>query len=197
MEPIKDFVSEANDEVKFTNDTIDLFRRPYQALFVYNNVKQGMNEHCMIEKNILRYCGNGFTVAGDFVMYTKKLGKYSWPIALNVNPEEPEKYEGEPAKIKGEVYLVKTETIIVLDEEYQNGLHSDRVLLPVVIPYRVVGNNDHTMKENIIHAYMYVGMPDHFEDQVKGPTFETSAFYISKNTEGLKYYNFTKKEMSE
>jgi len=185
----------ADDEVQFTPDLWNMERRQLQLLFVYDEMMKGHHEHDLIREHSVGVA-TAYTEE-RFILWKKNLGKLSYPIPL------AKKYLSVPsAKIKGELYGVLPPQFKELDKHKLNGVHFIRVRVNVSVPYRrIVKTREQQgtvmLDEEVqrIRAWMYIGVPSFWDDQIDSGYLFSPVQSYSPNREWLdKYYYFSQKE---
>lgn len=98
------------------------------------------------------------------------------------------------APIRGQVFEIPTEVLITLDKLKQNGTMYRRIQMPIAVP---AVRHFKTMKDNItkveqapekiynIHAWMYIGDNDYWNERVDGGfTFSPARIVLPRRTKG-------------
>jgi hypothetical protein len=170
----------------WTPDKIQLERREYQPLFVYDNMVKGESEHNLIEGCYLATNGHGESHTPN--IYTKD--KYElWMSNANKYPvafksEAPgatmatfQKVGQGPvksARIKGRLYKVRSDIMFVLDRHKKNGVEFLREKVDVLVPYRLFNgtvSGFNRLSDEYVEdgkAWMYFGKSEFFEPLLDG-----------------------------
>lgn len=167
---------------EFTPDMVDLERKPWHFLFVYDDMKETMKGHVRLAgAKMVPY--TVFT-QNPCVVFEHDLGRMSHPIAFQTTL----KYQNPPPfiNLKGELYKVPYGTFLSLDIYYQNGVSFDRLKTTAVIPLSHLFFKDRVHAENIfgaenVHAaymakkavyrvpcFMYFGREDYWDPLIYG-----------------------------
>lgn len=149
----KDICDEARTQSSKTWDAPFLYRKKNHLVLLYGQQRLGFPEHEEIKFNV-QYVGQAVTHSQNFVMYNKRQGDASYPVALR------ELFSAERGAIRGDLFLVKTPVMFDLDDIYANGVHYTRVKVPVVQPFQFE-RTDKIISEWKFHtdrqAWMYIG----------------------------------------
>ena len=185
-----------DSDVNFTPDLWKLQTRPKHLLFVYNEMQTNQRKHGMIGMERL---GAAITEADNYVMWKKKLGRETFPFALEINSEQKfgnSSFLGKPAKIVGELYEVAPSMIKSIDSYLLNGVTFDRKRVALQVPFRYRDDPPSTQRVQRIKAWMYVGPDEFWLDQLDTGAVYTQVKLYSANSysETLdKYYFFNEK----
>lgn len=101
------------------------------------------------------------------------------------------------AKIKGELWKVKASHLIELDIHMQNGVLFKRQRVPIEVPLKCLHNG--TVDRNIYdqEAFMYIGLPKVWEDQIDGGYLFKPMTIFSSPSLSRRYYSYTNLEENE
>lgn len=143
--PDAQWIAEASQLYPNTPDLWWLGKRHLQLIFVYGTQMRGHPQHELIDQHSV-YAATTYT-DGKFSLWKKKLGKESFPIAIEGSTPLPDGHLAagwKPptwalpprARIQGELYAIDTQQLIALDKHYQNTLEFQRKRVPLVIPYK-------------------------------------------------------------
>lgn len=118
-----------------TPDYYDLAHRRELHVFVADEMMHGHRAQ-MPEEFARRYSG-AYSVDG-FLMFQKKLGKYTFPVVMRKDPQFTcgAMQRAAVAPLRGELWIIKPEFIVALDNYRENGQTFHRHLIDVSIPYR-------------------------------------------------------------
>lgn len=211
---LQEMVCHAAQCNKFTPDILQLEKSEYQRVFIYNEMKHGHRANGFLAETIAERDATCYTDA-YFVMHKKRLGKASQAVATDGDIWPPVNgTSAERARIQGELYIVPSSHIPVIDTYHQNTLEFVRRRVRILRPWRHVvrakdgfplnGQMLDTFKaRGIVHsmrgcatmdAWMYVGNPNYWGEQVSW-NFQTVSQFTSPNEKWLNnYYAFTPKE---
>lgn len=187
----------------YTPDIAKLEQFHVLRLFVYGDEMYQRQHHDLIREYSVPL-GTAFTEP-KFHMWKKKLGKETFPIPLEA------KANGEPiwsrhhmpeGSIKGELYAIRPYRILDLDKHRENGVQFIRVRQCLYIPYRTViwtkqnGIITTSIDVKKIWAWMYLGVPDYWKDQLDGGYLFDPVKWYKPNTGWMpEYYYFSQKEI--
>ncbi len=199
---------------RFTPDIATLEQAASQRVFVYNEMKHGHRSQAFLPEDLVTRDATCYT-DNYFVLHKKQLGQASLAVATDGDMwPMPCGAIADRARIQGELYVVPSPHMTILDTYHQNTLEFERRRIRVVRPYRsIVRAKDgfplggeilesfkargivHSMRHcATMDAWMYVGRPDYWEQQLAS-LFTTVSQFTSPNEGWLKpYYAFTKKE---
>jgi len=150
-----------------------------------------------------QFIGNAFTLGENWVLWKKKLGVGTFPIALRIPFEMTQ-----TGRIKGELFKVNSSRILELDEYKSNGVEFRRKRVEVLIPYRHIKrivNRDHNYEQVItdhvakLEAWMYIGRYKYWQDFLDaGYHFKPCKIYEpGRLILPGKYYSFTDLEYDD
>ena len=180
--PSKEWVQERLVPLDSTPDLCELEEKPTHLLFVYDAKMSGFNPNAFGEG--AERLWNGFTV-DNFTLMNQRLGKASAPVALSGDKYksivQTPTYAGfkvhrgvVPAKpIKGEVWEIPHKMFISLDKEMDNTLYYERRYVKIAVPYRYLKQSKERgnyLTERVVEkvkAFMYVGIPDYWDNLVE------------------------------
>lgn len=158
--PDAQWIAEASQLYPNTPDLWWLSRRHFQLLFVYGTQMRGHPQHELV-MNYGAYAATTYT-DGKFSLWKKRLGKESFPIALEDSTPLPDGHLAagwKPptwslpprARVQGELYALETPQMYALDKHYENTLEFKRKRVPLIIPYhklyRIPYENSDTQKQ--------------------------------------------------
>jgi hypothetical protein len=195
----EDDLEKARSYAEFTPDIALLESRMSQFLFVNDHWQSGHWGHHMIRDYSVPL-GTCFT-QDYFVMYKHKMGPESWAVPLEDSP-----YDSPRAPIRGELHaIVPPVRFAELDTDRRNGVIFYRKRVTLVMPYQVEawfkegGMKRSEMRYQNIRAWMYVGVPEYWEQRVDKDFFLFNPVQIfePKNPDLHPYYNFTKLEYQD
>lgn len=206
--------------MKYTPDMWLLDKCPKWNVFVYSNEQTGHPQHKLLEGAERR--GIAYT-ATNFAVWRKNLGKESFAVALD-NSWAPPKDQGwdKPKlatlnRLRGEVFTVPKHIILsVLDKNKQNTVQFIRRRVSLIVRYKLTIDDTppsfekrtQTPKyipqglsgpyESIVTAWMYVGNPAYWNDQitVKDDIFSPAHLLKPREDRPL-YYAFDKVSYEE
>lgn len=171
--PDVQWFAEIDNQHHYTPDVNMLEQRQYQHLFLYGEDRPDLgNNMAKMEPFIADSPAIGFT-RDHFSMYEKKLGKESFPIALQAKFG----YDAHTC-IKGYLVSVEKSVLYNLDNYRRNGDLFQRIRTKVLVPYTRIrwikdGGNEarggvqppeRAVKK--ISAWMYVGVPEYWNDHI-------------------------------
>ena len=152
----------------FTPDFLWLERHEWRILFVYDEMMHGRKLYDLIKDESINL-GKAFTDDDNFVLWKKKLGEETFPIAVQGCPL------GKQRRIKGEIHAIRPHLFWnVLDKRMLNGIEFRRERVKVLVPYHYISdeNKGQTIDHNeFIHrlsTFMYVGNRTYWEPQFDG-----------------------------
>jgi hypothetical protein len=200
------------EQEDYTPDSIWLETHQWVFLFLYDELQRSRSKYDMIkEDSVFMY--TAFTEERDYVLWKKRLGEESFPIALRGADKlftgsgitsrpiwkMPSGDIG-PAtlgRVKGEIHAIRPDRFWkALDKHYLNGVEFQRERVSVLIPYSVGG--ERFLKKR--RAHMYVGIKDYWSKQLDGGLlFKTVNIYAPKTkwvdgTEMGMYYQYGRLE---
>lgn len=212
QKPDAEFFSGAIAKSQFTPDIATLSRREFQLIFVYGTQMRGHPEHELVIAHGA-YLATAYT-GQRYTLWKKRLGEASFPIALTgVGWSRPDWARPTPSFVQGELYAIPTAQLIELDKHYQNTLEFERKRMLMTIPYRKLYRvcspdtqaaidkyfgiesavvTTQTSVE-IVKAWMYIGKPDHWDDQL-GHFFNPVDRYHPRLAWLGDYFAFTQRE---
>ena len=169
-----DLLANSRDGRLFTPDLWKLEQHEWQLLFVTDNLMQRHAKHELIQPFLYegRPLSSGFTAECFWGFWKKKLGKESFPVPL-VNPNMRNTWYNKIGRIKGELVAIRPYMFIDLDKYYQNRLEFNRFRTNIIVPFRkrITRNNITIVSDEFtqtIRAWMYVGIPEFWDDQLDG-----------------------------
>lgn len=212
--PDAQWIAEASQVYPNTPDLTWLSRRPFHLLFVYGSQMRGHPQHELVIEHGA-YSATAYT-DGKFSMWKKRLGKASFPIALEGSGwRRPDWDVPKHARVQGELYALKWEQLLELDKHFQNTLEFERKRIPLLIPYHKLysipgtplqlqieeslgmphKNSVVTTEKQVenVRAWVYIGKPEFWDDQLEHyfapvDVFRSRVGWIND------YYAFTKEE---
>ena len=150
------------DNRDLTPDRLWLERHEWRLLFVYCDIMHNRRLYHMIAEDSINL-GGAFTETEDWVMYKKKLGEETFPIALKSDL-------GIQRRIKGEIHAVRPHLFWnLLDKRFLNGAEFRRERVKLWVPYHIQHSGvtiDHNEFIQRLSAFMYVGVPEYWEPQL-------------------------------
>jgi hypothetical protein len=175
-----------------TPDLNQLTQKPYQRVFVCDEMMKPFHRHCHLKEIIAPELKDH----GPVYAYTRQVfGVAHYVPAKSIIPIR-RKFANIPlARIKGELYAVESEKIPLLDNLKQNGLQFQRERVRLLLPYRhyrEYWGKERDMYERVlqvsplkedcsISAWMYIGLPEFFEQLMLEHTEERDgAMYFTK-----------------
>jgi len=178
-----------------------LAEHQYQLLFVYDDM---MHNRRKMNKSTDWFRLSGAFTRNQHLLYKKKLGTETFPIPLPAPHEKG-------AHIKGELWAVRPDEFLWLDKQKENGLLFERKRVHVNVPYRkVVWTKDTIFKDDgtwetgtvlkeeqnkIIVCWMYVGIPQYWNDQLDaGFLFGEVSKYSPNKPDRPDYYYFSERD---
>lgn len=193
-------LEEASSYAEFTPDIARLESKMSQLLFVCDHWQSRHYGHDMIREYSVPL-QTAFT-RDYFVMYKRKLGAESWAVPLIDSP-----IVGAPrAPIRGELHAITPSVRFAeLDTDRRNGVMFYRDRVTLVMPYQVEawfkegGMMRSETRYQHIQAWMYIGVPDHWNRVVDEDffLFDPVRTFEPKNPDLETYYNFTKLEYQD
>lgn len=208
--PPQSWFDTVKNTVSFTPDWRSLSEREFLVMFFYNELMCNNTEYERFLKNYSVFLSNGFSVE-PFTMFKKKLGKFSFPIALR------KRFTTEPyLPVKGEIFFVETNHIPKIDQYMMNGTQFRRELITIRVPItQKVRFKDKSLaekalgiplessyvifkREKFIKAWTYVGKPSLWLSLIEGG-YELGSvrFYSEKSILDRKYFYFSSKLETE
>lgn len=192
--PSAEWLEAANDKTLYTPDVWEIERHPTQLIFVYDEMMKLHHKHKMVAEHSVTI-GAALTI-DKFTLWKKRLGKESYPIPLDG------RWSGVPRlRIKGELYAVQSNQVKELDKYKVNGIYFLRQRVELAFPYTyIVWTNGDGVRavgdcERKIEAWMYVGVPDFWADQLDGGyMFNPVKTYTPHKEWEDKYYYFSRQE---
>lgn len=179
-----------------TPDRLWLERHDWRLLFVYCEMMHSRRMYHMLQEDSINLC-KAFTETDDWVMYKKKLGEETFPIAFKSDL-------GKPLRIKGEIHAVRPHLFWnLLDKRFLNGTEFRRERVKLWVPYHIKHQGvtiDHNEFIQRISAFMYVGVPEYWNTQIDGgySFAPVSAFKSNKEwVDGKRissYYHYSRLE---
>lgn len=215
-QPDAEWIASASQVHPLTPDLVWLTRRHFQLLFVYGTQMRGHPQHELVMEHGA-YAATTYT-DGKFSLWKKRLGKESFPIALeNSGWRRPDWNVPPFGRVQGELYAISTEQLIALDKHYQNTLEFQRKRVPLVLPYRKLFKIPGTeiqrhIEESLgiepkssvvttqpgvqlVKAHMYIGRSDYWDNQLEY-MFSSAPLHQPRLGWLGDYYVFTKEEYS-
>lgn len=178
----------------FTWDMAKLEQYARQPVFVYGTMKRRHRAHDLID-DWSDFRGTAFTANENWIMWKKKLGIGTFPIAMRIDHTMIPQ-----ARIKGELYLIDSFRIKDLDEVMLNGVEFRRKPVQVLVPFsRTVYVHGDPVKVDCvtkIPAWMYVGRYKYWQDFLDAGYHFRPCTRYSPNGFVLQgqYYDFTELE---
>ena len=152
------------DKVDFTPDRLWLERHEWRLLFVYDEMMHSRRLYHLIGEESINL-GKAFTADEGWVMWKKKLGEETFPIAMQSSL-------GQQRRVKGEIHAVRPHVFWnLLDRRMMNGIEFRRERVPLIVPYHVQERGvtiDHNEFVQPVKAYTYVGVKEYWEPQLDG-----------------------------
>ena len=192
--PSKAWIKDNPPVSGFTWDMPKLEQCAHQPVFIYNQMKRRHRSFAMIEP-WSEFRGRAFTANENWIMWKKKLGKGTFPIAMRI-----EHTMVPTARIAGELYLINSYRIKDLDEFMSNGVEFRRKQVQVLVPYArktyVHGDPVDIQAVAKVSAWMYIGRYKYWEEFLDaGYHFKPCSRYSPKGfvLQG-QYYDFTELE---
>lgn len=165
---------------RFTPDLMSLERSVYQRIFVPCNMMLGYPDHEII-KDRSEFRAHAFT-AQHFSMWRNN--EHNFPVILQ--PRDPLTSNhwsiqnqmidrlNHHAIIKGQLFKVMSSHFPSVDTAMRRGEFFNRIRIPIDIPLRDVvyfgekGVETQARRINRVDAWMYVGLPDHWDKEIDG-----------------------------
>lgn len=183
----------------YTPDANLLGQYASHFLFVYDRLMEGRDDFNILG-DFTDPIATGFTEK-LFCTWKKNIGVLSFPIALETDKKadipswaDVEVNRGwfknaPPAIVKGQVFNLPTERIYELDKHYRNVQQYIRKRVLIQIPFRYEPNasNDYICR---LHAWMYVGNSDHWEDLLDAGMFFSPVRVFTPNNQLITPYSF-------
>jgi len=156
------------EDQHFTPDMANLERKAFHRLFVYNNWQHGQHGHDQLGGEAIRLAA-AVSTDRDFVVLKKKLGKETYPIALDLEAEKytlgRETFFGPRGQILGQLFYVRPSVIKELDKQQLNGIEFSRERINIDVPFR---EHDGTAisdpKIMRMDAWAYIGRTEYWID---------------------------------
>lgn len=211
---IDELIKASAERNRFTPDIGDLERSRFQRVFVYDEMKHGHRSSVFLPDTLATRDATCYTDS-YFILHKKHLGQASQAVATTVDVWPlPCGATAERARIQGELYIVESKHMPVLDTYHQNTVEFERLRVRIIRPWRhIVRSKDgfplngemlesfkargivHSMRGcGTMDAWMYVGKPEFWEQQL-AYRFTTVSMFTSPNEGWLQaYYAFTPKE---
>jgi len=192
------------DETTHTPDGWILEQHQTQLLFVCDEMQRGHSKSTLVSEYSIAVC-SGFT-EGKFLFWRKKLGKDSFPVAIETyskksSPVWADPKGSLPARIKGELYAVLPDQFFVLDKYKELGLYFIRKRINIDIPYRKVlwtkqqGVITTHELNRTVKAWMYIGNAEYWDSLFDaGFMFDPVRLYRPNKAWLEYYYYFSKKD---
>ena len=192
--PNESWLEEADRNVDYTPDLVNLEQYENQRIFIYDEMMRGHRKDHLLQDTFKCIA---FTTE-RFTLWKKKLGNYSFPIASRTQ------YASTPfTRIKGELHIIPPKKFLILDTHKENGYTFRRKRVEVNIPFTErkweSGNTVDHKRLLQVKAWMYVGINRYWADQFDGGyLFEPVKSFPPKNLDTKReYYYFTKMEYVE
>lgn len=150
---------DATERSSLTQDAPYLYRKKHHLVLIYDQKMRSFPEHEEIKYSSI-YCGSAWTHSSNFTMWKKRAGSASYPIAMR------DMFSPNKGFIRGELFAVKTPFMLELDDIYANGVHYNRVEVPISLPFILEGAFKSGYKYTDQKAWMYVGTK-FFRDTIK------------------------------
>lgn len=204
------------ERVKYSPDMGWLEEQEFQLLFVTDTMRSGYAHYDKTEGTVL--CG-GYTEK-NYAFWLQEIGDQRTGIPIRQDKDSLLRYVPPALKIKGEVQAVLSSRFDVIDTHMRNTQLFRRQRINVLVPYRMrtretddlgrelpialkpyMGSDeqiivDNPMRVYIIRAWMYVGIPDYWNDLLDAGFrgFKTVNHYESRMKRPwlLRYYDFPK-----
>lgn len=161
--PDQEFRDWAKSMSPATQDTWWMDRHDLQLFFFYGDLMHKRNTLPLLKDNVTKLA-TAYTEK-NFTVFKKKLGKETFPIALET------KFESVPQLfVRGELVGVCYEAYKELDTNEGNGVEFNRKRVTVQVPYRKVmggGRVSEGLSCNV-RAWMYVASHKYWSDQIDG-----------------------------
>lgn len=156
---VKDILRRWEAITEFTPDASLLTQYEIIPVFLYGTLMEGYPEAGLVTQFNNMSTLTAFTY-GNFSCWKKKLGKLSFPIAMEPTPSP---YSLAPANtVKGQLFFLFPEAFYELDKRFRNGLQFTRKLVPICAFNR---EQRRPMVEYEFEAFMYIGNPEYWENQ--------------------------------
>jgi Gamma-glutamyl cyclotransferase, AIG2-like len=179
---------EAYHETYFTPDMVTLEKYQFQLLFIYDRMMHNYPEHMLIEEHGVQL-PTAFSLP-EFSLWKHELGLESYPVAIRTRHKE---ILCPTARVKGELYAMRPYQFLELDKHRLNGVEFIRERVQLVVPYHSARNPGIQCLQGI-KAWMYVGNPDYWNDQLDGGFSFRPATLLEAHNQYLKKYYFFHKE---
>ena len=160
------FREEADRKAMFTPDIADIQDQYAHNIFIYNECMRGNPQHNVLGEASL-FGGLAYTESSDFVLYTKKLGRETYPFALPITDDHKmgrSSLIGDPGQIMGEVYSIRPDALISLDNYMLNTVQFERKRVKVVRPYHP--DEKSALEVHTTEVWMYIGSYEFWKDQI-------------------------------
>lgn len=172
--PDASWLEAADREVDFTPDLWKLEQYEWQLLFTYDETQWAHREYRIIKEDSFNCC-DAFTVK-THELWQKNLGAKTFPIAIEAENRPP--WRATHQKIRGEVHALRPHVFKVLDKYKLNGLEFERKRVRVLVPNKMKlwtqdGGTELKNSVKLIQAWMYVGIPSYWDDQIAHSPIET------------------------
>jgi gamma-glutamylcyclotransferase (GGCT)/AIG2-like uncharacterized protein YtfP len=189
-QPDAKWIAEASQAHPNTPDLVWITRKPFHLLFVYGTQMRGHPQHELVMEHGA-YMATAYT-DGKFCVWKKRLGKESYPIALDNSThlqeghlaagwKRPDWAMPPRNRVQGELYAIEVNQLIALDRHFQNTLEFRRLRVPMLLPYRNLYKIPETPLQKHIDASL--GIPP--KDQVVTQSVEIQTLkawmYIGKS----------------
>lgn len=209
--PSKAQIEEWERETEFTPDVWKIEMQEFVYLFEYGEAMREHIRYDIIDQS--SYFGaTAFTVADNFAMWYHRLGKATYPIAMevkknfNIQDVKMLNLTQGNARVRGELHHVRPQALFELDTHRLNGIQFIRKPILLDIPFRKelkiidVQTGHYTRKmtgqqhHNEIEAFMYVGNPEYWSARLDaGFNFPQGAFIQPEGPKSKPFYYFSNK----
>lgn len=218
--PTRQWLLQKREDTVFTPDVVSLERQKAVNLFVCCELMRNMPQAELVYTGGVYQCPAYTSL--NFSTFKRTLGKASQQIPLTpdyrlTRPDWADQRPAAPAKIKGELWTMLPQHIFGLDRYKKNTVQFIRVRVNVDIPYRHVRllKDPHSFADRMniekvqtkiltaqkmfsVRAYMYVGIPEYWEDQIDGGyNFQAVRVYNSRHHEIGEYSYFSPMELND
>lgn len=179
----------------YTPDIVKLENLEGHLVLIHDDLKFEHRRHSLVQyADMLAF--DAYT-ADNFSMWTVRMGKDSYPIAMKQKSFVPH------CVVHGELYFVDTATLVSLDRYRQNGVIFQRERVPIRVPYvkAWIDGNLEPRQTNILYetmdCWMYTAVPSYWNDRIDGGILfsKTSIHHFAPNKHDLgdkgRFYRFS------
>lgn len=186
----KEFCEQVMENLQFTPDALILGNQDYHPFLIYDTMMKEFSDWEEIKDDAM-YHGRAETVSENFILYKRKNGKASYPVAV-LSP-----FSEARGAIRGELYSIKTSKIPAIDTVRSNGWGFKRIKLPIRLPFQHIKSDGFITKffYKDLTAWVYLGIGDIRKKISRDETGQFAMCNWVKAKGSTAHYQFTKQDL--